>query len=357
MRYAKKTFDFELKTVTKNTKTEEVVIEGYANTSSKDRVGDVVLPSAFQKSLSTYMNNPVLLVNHDWNDVAGVTQAAEITDKGLYIKARISDTREDLKTLIREGCLRTFSIGYNEIDADMDESTKTKYIKELELLEISVVSVPANTEAMFTTAQVKVEDKPAAAGKDEKALKDFIVMVKDVVGANLGDDAMLNVIDYFNNVKGTQVMTKEELINALKAKSAEAAGSASTEQKQEEAKPMEEAKPAEAKDEMKQMMDAMMQKLDMLGQGMAQMLEMMQKDSQEDEVEQMSAEKPKQEEDMPKADEEQKSVEVASEETKEASQVVETTQEMSADLSEDEIDLELAQIDLQIQQLEDSENI
>lgn len=142
-------FNLESGVVTKDA-SGDCMIEGYANTSSKDRVGDVVKPTAFTKSLETYMKNPVLLVNHDWNDPCGVVTAAEVTDKGLMIKAKISNTREDIKTLIREGCLRTFSIGYNEVDSEYDESTKTKYVKELELLEISVVTVPANTEAMFT---------------------------------------------------------------------------------------------------------------------------------------------------------------------------------------------------------------
>lgn len=167
-----KRFDVTLKeaTVTKAADG-DCIIEGYANTSTKDRVGDVVLPQAFEKSLKTYMNNPVLLANHDWNDPCGVVLSTEITDKGLWIKARISNTRDDIKTLIREGCLRTFSIGYNEVTADYDEASKTKYIKELELLEISVVTVPANTEAMFTTAEVKQELEAAAKTEDEKSMK------------------------------------------------------------------------------------------------------------------------------------------------------------------------------------------
>ena len=37
----------------------KMVIKGFANTSDKDRVGDVVLPSAFEKSLAEYLENPV----------------------------------------------------------------------------------------------------------------------------------------------------------------------------------------------------------------------------------------------------------------------------------------------------------
>jgi HK97 family phage prohead protease len=205
-------------------------IEGYANTSAKDRVGDVVLPKAFEKSLPTYMKNPVLLANHDWNDPCGRVTHAEITDKGLFIKAFISSTRKDIQTLIDEGCLSTFSIGYNEVDSEYDEATKTKYIKELELLEISVVTVPANTEASFTTISAKGDsegdEKADESAKSAKAptakeLKDFIDTVKSVAGRDLTGTETVAVCDYF--ISNEEIMTKEQLIAILKAKSVDAA--------------------------------------------------------------------------------------------------------------------------------------
>lgn len=132
-----------------------IFIEGYANTNDKDRVGDVVLPSAFKASLPTYMENPVLLYQHNWDMVLGNIVAADVTDKGLYVKGKLSNAKdvEDVKTKILEGALRTFSIGYNETDAVYDERTKTNVIKELELLEISVVTIPANSASKFTVVQ------------------------------------------------------------------------------------------------------------------------------------------------------------------------------------------------------------
>ena len=126
-------------------------IKGYANTVDKDRVGDVVLPAAFKKSIDTYMDNPVLLYQHNWDAIIGKVINYEINDKGLYIEAEISDADDckDVRTKIREKTLRTLSIGFNEVDATYNESTKTKIIKELDLLEISVVTIPANTQAKF----------------------------------------------------------------------------------------------------------------------------------------------------------------------------------------------------------------
>lgn len=260
----------------------DCIIEGYANTSTKDRVGDVVLPKAFEKSLPTFLKNPILLANHDWNDPCGKILHAEITDKGLYVKARISDTRPDIKTLINEGCLSTFSIGYNEVDADFDEQTKTKYVKELELLEISVVTVPANTEASFTIATQKAEEtvdeakaeeaKSAPAPRTAKDLSIFISDVKNVVDRELTGTEISAICDYFNNPE-EEIMTRKQLIDLLKGKkdasqAAAAPAAASADAAKADAPAESQEKPADA-----DMMKQVLAKLDQIGQALAQLME------------------------------------------------------------------------------------
>lgn len=149
--------DWDTKSITKDA-SGKMVIKGYANTNDKDRVGDVVLPSAFTKSLAEYMENPVILFQHNWDKVIGKCIKSEVTEDGLYVECEISAAKdvEDVKTKIAEGTLKTFSIGYNEIDADYDEASGCNIVKDLELLEISVVTIPANPKAKFTTS---IEDK------------------------------------------------------------------------------------------------------------------------------------------------------------------------------------------------------
>lgn len=299
MRQAKKFIDLEFTVIAQKDASQECIIEGYANTTTKDRVGDIVLPKAFESSLKGYLDNPVLLENHNWDRVAGMTQNAEITDKGLFIRARISDTRPELKQQIREGCLRTFSIGYNELDADYDESTKTKFVKDLELLEISVVSVPANPEAKFVEIS---SNNPVPAPKDEptpvmgaepeksaqppqvtKSAEQLVEFIKDVssVCGNLGSETILKLCDHFNNVK-EETMTKKELIEALKAqvKSVTEAVTAPVEAKADPAP--SEAPAPEAADDGDKILQAISDKLGMIADGIAKLLEMeANEDSQE----------------------------------------------------------------------------
>jgi HK97 family phage prohead protease len=147
--------DWDVKHVTKSGDG-KMIIKGFANTADKDRIGDVVLPSAFKKSLGEYMDNPVILFQHNWDKVIGKCIKADVItegeQQGLYIECEISGAGDvaDVKTKILEGSLKTFSIGYNELVADFDERIGANVVKELELLEISVVTIPCNPKAKFT---------------------------------------------------------------------------------------------------------------------------------------------------------------------------------------------------------------
>ena len=161
-----------------------LTIVGYANTRDKDRVSDVVLPEAFTKTLPEYMDNPIILYMHDWDKVCGKAVSAEIDEKGLKVKVKISGAKDcaDVRTKISEGMLSTFSIGYNEIEADWDKGTATNIVSEVELLEISIVSIPCNTGAKFTPVVEEEKDdegEPKSAPKQVKMADDVVVEVDD----------------------------------------------------------------------------------------------------------------------------------------------------------------------------------
>jgi HK97 family phage prohead protease len=325
--------------VTKGADGGECIITGYANTSSKDRVGDVVDPKAFEKSLPTYMKNPVLLANHNWEDIIGLVQSALVDEKGLKITARISDTRADIKTLIREKCLRTFSIGYNEIDADYDEATKTKFVKELELLEISVVTVPANAEALFELAA----DKPDTEAQPEKAafvsnMKEFVGEVEKTLARKLNGQEVGALCGYFIEHKGEKMKTKE-LIELLQGKKSAPAPVADA--KQDEGQPAE-GQPDPAK--------ALEQKLEAIGQGMAKILELLDKLTS-GAAEPEKADKPEEDkkpEDEKPAEEEKPEDEKASDEEEDKDEEEDCEKEL-----DEEIEKELAALEAEEAELAD----
>jgi uncharacterized protein len=191
--------DWSTKSLTKDA-SGNIFIEGWANTVDKDRVGDVVLPSAFADTMKEYMDNPVLLFQHNWDNVVGNVAEFKIIDdeneqvNGLWIKAKISNAKdvEDVRTKIKEGILKTFSIGYNEVDADFDKETNTNLVTKVELLEISVVTIPANPFAKFSTVGEEAEKKTEM---DDGIINFMVEAIKDLKDVNeLSNDFLKEVI-------------------------------------------------------------------------------------------------------------------------------------------------------------------
>ena len=130
---------------------EDIIIEGYANTTDKDRGGDVILSSAWEKGgLDNYVKNPILLAYHDYKQPIGKTTEHSITGNGLHITGKISKAAGDVYDLVKAGILQAFSVGFKVKDADYDADTDIFIIKELELHEISVVSVGMNQNSLFS---------------------------------------------------------------------------------------------------------------------------------------------------------------------------------------------------------------
>ena len=149
---------FELHThFTKAVSDEEGVlrIKGYANTTTKDRMGDVIPMDAWTKSgaLENFLKNPIVLAYHDHSQPIGKVVEHSITDQGLEIVAEISKAAGNVADLIKDEVLKTFSIGFSIKDADYDNAKDIFTIKDLELFEVSVVSVPANQDSTFSVAK------------------------------------------------------------------------------------------------------------------------------------------------------------------------------------------------------------
>lgn len=133
----------------------ELVIEGYANTVAKDRAGDVIPASAWQteNALTNYLKNPIILAYHDHSRPIGKMIDYEVDGTGFKIKARISEGAGNVYKLIKDGVLSTFSVGFRIMDADYDSTHDIFLIKDLELTEVSVVSVPCNQDSVFSVAK------------------------------------------------------------------------------------------------------------------------------------------------------------------------------------------------------------
>lgn len=130
---------------------EDLKISGYASTKSADRVGDVILPEGWD--VKNFLNNPILLFNHKYDKPIGKVTEINADENGLYITGIISKHAKDILGLVKDQVLRTFSVGFLSKDIDYNKDTGGYIIKAAELLEISVVSVPCNQDAVFSLAK------------------------------------------------------------------------------------------------------------------------------------------------------------------------------------------------------------
>lgn len=133
-------------------------ISGYASTfGNVDSVGDKVAKGAFAISIATKM--PKMLWQHDrWQPIGSWTDAKE-DDYGLWVQGRILKTVPQGLTafnLLKEEAISGLSIGYRVQDYEYDNDTGIYTLKQVNLLEVSIVTFPANELA--EVANVKSAD-------------------------------------------------------------------------------------------------------------------------------------------------------------------------------------------------------
>ena len=127
-----------------------VEIKGSASTNSLDRAGDIIETQAWMKGgLENFKNNPIILFNHNYDKPIGRAKDLQVTDSGLEISAKISKAAGDVTQLIKDGVLGAFSVGFRCKDSEYMTETDGYKIKDAELFEVSVVSVPCNQGATF----------------------------------------------------------------------------------------------------------------------------------------------------------------------------------------------------------------
>ena len=128
-------------------------IAGYANTTAKDRAGDIVTADAWAKGVDNFRRNPVLLYQHKHDCPIGKVNKITVDKKGIFVEAAVSKAAEDnhgIQTLIKDGALKSFSVGFKVKDGKYNRDEDSMYITDVELLEISVVSVPCNQDSLFS---------------------------------------------------------------------------------------------------------------------------------------------------------------------------------------------------------------
>ena len=177
---------FSLTSTFKSEQTEDgsVMIRGMASTSDFDRAGDSISAEAWQKGgLKNFEKNPIILFNHDYDRPIGRATGMKAGPDGLELECKISKSAPgNVAELVKDGVLGAFSVGFRVKDADYIKETDGLMIKDAELFEVSVVSVPCNQAATFSLA------KSFDSVDEYEAFKKTFTNRVDLAGQSLAKD-------------------------------------------------------------------------------------------------------------------------------------------------------------------------
>lgn len=145
-------------------------IEGIATTPSPDRMGDIVEPLG-----AKFAAELPLLWQHDHHQPVGHVRFGKPTRSGIPFKATISKVDEDgeLKARldmawqsVKAQLVKAVSIGFRALEYALMENGGVRFT-ETEIIELSLVTVPANADCTITTIRSIDSAFRAASGRPE----------------------------------------------------------------------------------------------------------------------------------------------------------------------------------------------
>jgi len=170
------------------------IYEATISTESVDRQGDIVRAAGAQ--LDNFFKNPVVLFGHDYNQPPVAKALAVEKVPGVGLRARfqfprkgVSAFADEVHRLWAEGYINATSIGFiplKSVPLDPGRPYGSQEFQEWELLEFSIVPVPANAAAVrlalksFTGGRANTEYTPEVT----RALSKFFDELAKILGVN-----------------------------------------------------------------------------------------------------------------------------------------------------------------------------
>ncbi len=163
-------------------------LEFVLSDATVDRYGDVVEPAGWD--LRWFKKNPIALFGHSsaepigtWSDVR--VEGGKLKGKLNFAAEGTSARIDELRRLVEQGILRAVSVGFRPLDAEPIDAKRPygpqKYTKQ-ELLETSLVSVPANPAALAVARSLKISDDVLHLAFGEQANRGLGVVRRGTAG-------------------------------------------------------------------------------------------------------------------------------------------------------------------------------
>ena len=214
--YSNQTFDnMEIKSVTDN----EVVIIGYASVYNiADHHNDLISKGAFANASH---HNVKFLWQHDSKKPIGIITHLAEDDHGLKMEAMINNKVKagvEAIELIKQGAIDGLSIGFY-IKNSVYNDARQRVITEAELLEISIVTFPANQSAkiLYITKGQEIEYNDKINELEEK-LYNMQNILERPNSVNIEEQEQKTAfINYVRKGEDNELMQKSSLNSSTEA--------------------------------------------------------------------------------------------------------------------------------------------
>jgi HK97 family phage prohead protease len=138
--------------------------------------GETIKPGAFRKSIAEHKRagtRPLMLWSHNPAEIIGVWDGIEEDAKGLKVTGRlIRETARGAETyaLVRAGAVNGLSMGFRARAAERGPNGG-RVLTDIDLVEISIVGLPAAAKARIKTIHSQIGRDPSAAAFVEACRK------------------------------------------------------------------------------------------------------------------------------------------------------------------------------------------
>jgi HK97 family phage prohead protease len=169
---------------------------------------EIVKPGAFKRSLQS-RNRMMLLWNHDTSNPLASTRNGSLVltedSKGLFVTATLPNTTlgNDIAELVRSGVIDAMSFGFSVRKDSWSQDGNTRYLEDVSLSEVSLVSTPAYEQ---TSGTVSVRSEVRDIDADQLAN----AMAKLESGEELGAEDASLLTEIVNKLSKAEEVTEVE---------------------------------------------------------------------------------------------------------------------------------------------------
>lgn len=146
------TANFEIKGVE-----EDGTFTGYASVFNViDSQNDAILKGAFEKTIKKRKGDIKMLWQHKVDEPIGNFIYLREDSHGLLVKGKLMldvQRAKEAYALLQSGVINGMSIGYAVLEADYNDEIGVRLIVEVDLFEVSLVTFPANEDAVITSVK------------------------------------------------------------------------------------------------------------------------------------------------------------------------------------------------------------